>query len=568
MKKNITICILFVVLTLTAFSQTEEKILQAREVIKNRGEVEIIFDRPEWLTISFLSKNLSISKIKDAKIQANVNEWEFDNFLKLQIDFGIVENAQPFLKIATSVADAKDWDSYPTYEQYIQIMNGFATQYPALCKLDTIGFTVDKRLLLAVKISDNVKKKEIEPEFFYTSSIHGNEIPPSVMMLHLIDYLLKNYQKDSLVTKLVNNIEIWINPLANPDGSYRNGDILYSVRRNRNGADLNRNFPDPVDGEHPDGMSWQPETIAMMNFMKKHHFILSANFHTGAEVFNYPWDNWLFGHPDDIWFKNLAIQYVDSIRKHSPTEYFRDPSLTGYTLGSDWYQVGGGRQDYMTYFLRGRENTIEVTYDFIIATSALPNLWEYQYRSLLAYMEQTLFGFSGIITDAVSGLPLKATVEIQNHDAYNSQVYSDSLTGKYYRMVNEGQYDVKFSSPGYEDKLITKVDVKNQKLKVLDVQLKKIFTGITSNSESDKIVYVWPNPAINTVHLTFSVDNKIPYSYELTDMTGRIRFSKNSMTMNQGYYHESIDISSCETGIYILKVKFGNVIQINRIIKQ
>lgn len=47
------------------------------------------------------------------------------------------------------------WDRYPTYLVYDSLMRRFATTYPEICKLDTIGFSVDNRLILALKISSN-----------------------------------------------------------------------------------------------------------------------------------------------------------------------------------------------------------------------------------------------------------------------------------------------------------------------------------------------------------------------------------------------------------------------------
>jgi len=45
-------------------------------------------------------------------------------------------------------------------------------------------------------------------------------------MLRLADYLLENYTSDLKVKDLVDNLEIWINPLANPDGTYNSGNSL------------------------------------------------------------------------------------------------------------------------------------------------------------------------------------------------------------------------------------------------------------------------------------------------------------------------------------------------------
>jgi len=43
------------------------------------------------------------------------------------------------------------WNFYPTYQQYLDFMSGFASAYPAICKLDTIGTTVQGRLFISGK---------------------------------------------------------------------------------------------------------------------------------------------------------------------------------------------------------------------------------------------------------------------------------------------------------------------------------------------------------------------------------------------------------------------------------
>jgi len=66
-------------------------------------------------------------------------------------------------------------------------------------------------------------------------------------MLRLIDSLLTSYGSNPRITYVIDNAEIWINPNANPDGTYHggNGTVYGATRYNVNGYDLNRNFPDP-----------------------------------------------------------------------------------------------------------------------------------------------------------------------------------------------------------------------------------------------------------------------------------------------------------------------------------
>ena len=152
---------------------------------------------------------------------------------------------------AGNMNEALNWDTYPTFTQYDSIMRSFSTLYPSLCRLDTIGKSVNGKLILVLKISDNVSVDEDEPEVFYTSTMHGDETGGYVMMLRLADYLLRNYHTSNRVKNMADNLEIWINPLANPDGTYRTGNIMSSpTRYNANGVDLNRNFPDPLSRIH------------------------------------------------------------------------------------------------------------------------------------------------------------------------------------------------------------------------------------------------------------------------------------------------------------------------------
>ena len=51
--------------------------------------------------------------------------------------------------------------------------------------------------------------------------MHGDEITGYVTMLRLIDTLAKGYGIVPQFTYLLQNVEIWINPLADPDGTYK-----------------------------------------------------------------------------------------------------------------------------------------------------------------------------------------------------------------------------------------------------------------------------------------------------------------------------------------------------------
>jgi hypothetical protein len=365
-----------------------------------------------------------------------------------------------------------DWDAYPTYDEYVEMMQSYAESYPNLCQLYVLGSstnTIRPHQLLAVKISDHPQLQEDEPEVLLTSTMHGDETVGYVLLLRLIDELLGHYSHlpdssyDHQITNLVNAAEIWINPLANPDGAYYGGDSTVNGARrgyvypdgNLAAVDPNRNFPDPAAGAHPDGNPWWQETEAMMAFAAQHRFVISANFHGGAELVNYPWDTWSRHHTDDLWFISVARTYVDQV--HAIAEaapYWDDHYMTGQnngtTNGYAWYRATGTRQDYMTYWHGGRETTVELSLTKNPPAHDLPDYWELNRRSLLTYIDQALHGVRGLVTDR-EGNPIDATIEVAWHDLAEDApwVRNDPDVGDYHRLLLPGYYWLVVRATGY-----------------------------------------------------------------------------------------------------------------------
>jgi hypothetical protein len=309
-------------------------------------------------------------------------------------------------------------------------------------------------------------------------------------MLRLVDYLLKNYNLNSRVKNLVDNLEIWINPLANPDGTYRTGNTITSpTRYNVNGVDLNRNFPDPFQPLEIQ----EKENRDMIKFMRKHNFVISANFHSGSEVVNYPWDRWLSKiHADDSWFNSISRAYADTVHIYSGPAYMNELD-NGITRGAAWYIIYGGRQDFMTYELQGREATIELDDQYITPAAQLNLLWQYNWRSLLGYLENALYGIHGLVLNASTSAPVPAKIFIKSHDKDSSHIYSDTLTGSFVRLLTPGTWDLLFSASGYHDTLISNVIVvEDQKTDIL-VEMKSNINPADTSHHPVPVLY--PNPA-------------------------------------------------------------------------
>ena len=472
MKNKVLSLILTILISHTYLFAQKSQTERAREIIKQRGEINFTFEESNLKQVQKLGKIISIDGITGNTVNAYANSKEFDKFLNFGYSFDIVERniGEKSLTMATTIAEMANWNKYPTYEVHDSMMYQFAADYPDICTIHNLGSSVNGRNILCVKISDNVDTEEAEPEFLYTGQMHGDEIVDYILFLRLIDYMLENYGVDNQVTNLIDNVEIWINPLSNPDGTYAGGNNTVSgaTRSNANYVDLNRNYPDPQDGQHPDGNSYQTETIVMMNFAEEHNFVLSANSHSGAECVNYPWDTWSKRHADDEWWQHVSHQYADTV--HAYSSGYMTGFNNGITNGYDWYEINGGRQDYMNYFMHCREFTLELSNAKLLACEQLPAHWNYNKQAFLNYIEQSLYGINGTVTNE-NGDPLYASITVIDHDIDSSNIYTDPDHGNYYRPIEEGTWDISYSAYAYIPQTIYNVSTLNYQTVIQNIEL-------------------------------------------------------------------------------------------------
>jgi hypothetical protein len=233
-----------------------------------------------------------------------------------------------------------------------------------------------------------------------------------------------------------------------------------------------------------------------MKFMRKHRFVISANFHGGAEVVNYPWDRWLSKyHADDSWFNSISRAYADTVHKYSATGYLTGINTgdNGVTRGAVWYVIYGGRQDFITWELQGREVTIELDYTKWTPSAQLDLLWRYNRRSLLDYLENARYGIHGLVRDEGTLVPVAARVFIYGHDKDSSQIYSDTLTGHFTRMLSSGSWNLTFSAKGYRDTTVSNIVVSAGQRTNITVNMKPLTTAIDTTDPETPVLF--PNPA-------------------------------------------------------------------------
>ncbi|KWW31096.1 MAG: hypothetical protein AUK64_410 [bacterium P201] len=452
------------------FAQESQKDLE--RISKNHGEYYFTLNVQQPSEIQTISQFCSVDNFDGkTKVTCYAGLEQYQNLLRQGYQPTLM--MPPSLQVKAEMWDGNDranydWDAYPTYEAYEAMMYQFGTDHPDKCEILTLGTLESGRKILVARLNNG--ETEGKPKFLYTSTIHGDETTGWIMMLRLIDYLLENPNEPE-VQNVMDNIDLFIGPLANPDGTYHagNNNVNGAWRYNHtNYMDLNRNYADPHGGPHPDGNEYQLETLWFMQLAEDYDFVMGANYHGGSEVVNYPWDNTHTLHADDDWYRLVSREYADLCQQHDSN--YMDDLNNGITNGADWYMIGGGRQDYMNGYHQCREVTIECSGNKLVPANTLPMYWDYNKEAIFAFMNQCLYGVHGVVTDSLTGQPIEATITVSGHDDQYSFVSSHLPAGDFHRPIKGGSYSFIFSAEGYCPKMID-VTVADYETVNLNVQL-------------------------------------------------------------------------------------------------
>ena len=580
--KKITLILSLILASVVSINAQNAEKLKAESYIETKGELTFTFQVNDHKDVELYSNDFSIVNYnpQTKTLIAWANEKQFRAFEKKNIPFQVpveeneveeheIYDVQPLAEKMSRPTLSFPVNTYPTYAQYAQQMQDFEDDYPALVDMFSIGSTGqgDKELLF-VKISDNVGTDEQEPKLLLTSSMHGDEIAGYPMMLTLIDYILTVYgdtghADHTRVKNLVENAEIWINPNANPDGTYHNSASNTSVtqarRGNGNNVDLNRNYPDNVQGAHTDGNAYQTETLAFMAMADANHFVIAANFHGGTELVNYPFDNAYvsqYTHPDGNWFEHISVEYATNAQADAnsgstpgapynyKSSYMTDdedssvyPSQ-GVTHGAEWYRVYGGRQDYMNFYHQCKEVTIELSDTKILPESQLDDYWYYNKDALLDFLTQGTYGFTGVVKDANTSNPVDATITMIGHDAYGSHTVTDISHGDFYRPIKAGTYDILIEAPCYQSVTLSGQTIADaQKITLADVLLvpgAAIPTGVTPSTVGSTTATIdWNAQSGNTFDFRYrevgsptwtTITGLTPNTYDISGLTVGVQY--------------------------------------------
>jgi len=474
--------------------------------------------------------NYDITAFKpDEFLDIVVTESEYQKLLSRGYDLQITQTEE---QLKNNLGDVRDLEGYRNYAEVLAELQQIESDHPDICKLYDVGESWGKiyadngnsyyddyhHEIWALKVSDNVLVEEDEPAVYYMGEHHAREPISLEVVMYILNHILDNYGSDATITENVNNSQIWFVPLVNPNGHKIVTDE-YDVWWRKNIRDNNENGqfdnynddgPDGVDPNRNYGFQWgntgasddwnsqvyhgpeafsEPEVQAMRDLMEDHHFVTGISYHSYSELVLFP-----FGYadgvtsPDHDALEELAIAMAQAI----PAQYGGH-----YTPAESWqlYPCMGTTDDY-SYGVHGTfAYTIELATEFIPPASQVEGICEDNLEAALILLDRVNHScLTGHITSSITREPIVAEIFIEGIDDTGVEKFpyeSDEEFGRYYRLLQNGNYNVTFSKYGYFPQYFSDININSSGQTILEVEMDAIetiveFSGVILDEQTEE----------------------------------------------------------------------------------
>jgi len=283
-------------------------------------------------------------------------------------------------------------------------------------------------------------------------------------------------------------------------------------------------------------------------------------FHSYGEVIIYPWDYSGQVAPDHDVLNNIASNLAQRFIKDNggSYNYYTNSALEGKC--KNWFYGFGGAMAFCVEL-----NPYPM---FLPPGNQLAERTQRYYNGAIYLLERMSGpGITGHITDANTGAPLPARVEIQGR--ISPQVkprFAEPVFGRYTRMLNNGAYTVLAGMRGYQYVRVEDVVVSDT-LTVLDIELPPLTdedamgfaAGFSLDSESAipnsvTLYSVNPNPFNPSTDIRFELRDASFVNLTVYDITGGEVVKLVDGYQSAGSHSVVFDGSDLPSGMYFLRL--------------
>jgi hypothetical protein len=437
------------------------------------------------------------------------------------------------------------WDDkeYFSYQEVHETLLSVVAQYPHLAVMENLGFsTRDSVIIWGLKLSDNPHLQEDEPDVLLNAVIHAREPVNANILMAFIEEMTTGYGSDPEITMLMDNTEIWVIPILNPEGylyvetgipnpwwrkNKRDNDeddefegVLYEYCGTAfpsfpDGVDLNRNYQ---QGWSDAGSSMQcsivyrgpsyfseNESMLEQRLFAREQMVAAISFHSYSEYVGYCGND-----PAGI---QLCQDLADSILKESGTSSYDAEFFYGSGQSYWWMHAEHGTQAYL----------IETATEFFPTGAArIASIVENNLNGIRTLLNRVHgAGISGHVFEAGTSKPLVAEVAISGEPQINNPRMSEPVHGRFSRLLLPGNYTVTASLEGYHDAVIEDVVVQEGAPSWVDIPLVPIMSGAPEAPERLSLQQNHPNPFNPRTTIHFTLDRQQQVTLTVYNMAGR-----------------------------------------------
>ncbi|MBN8598921.1 MAG: hypothetical protein J0L78_14705 [Planctomycetes bacterium] len=243
--------------------------------------------------------------------------------------------------------DAGVFGSFPTYAQTGAFIDSLVANHPTLATRLNLGNSLEGRQIFGVRVTGTapgVGDSGRKPAIVLQSLQHAREWAGLTSNLYTVNWLLENYQSDTTVRRLLDEYEIYVVPIVNPDGYEITWTWYRYWRKNARvqtppgyvvGVDLNRNWSVGYGLNSGSSASYnsetyrgpsafsEPETRVMRDFILSLPKLAAfVDIHTYAGKVLRPWAYQWQTPPGYFGLMRVGQAMVDSVQSGTGIRYF------------------------------------------------------------------------------------------------------------------------------------------------------------------------------------------------------------------------------------------------------
>lgn len=360
----------------------------------------------------------------------------------------------------SELRDITWYQNYHNYANVISYLNNLAAAHPQLATIETIGQSIEGRAIPVIRITGPGDASN-RPVVFINGTQHAREWITTKVVMYIAENLLTNYGSDTRVTSLLDQCEVFVVPIVNPDGfsyTWTNNRLWRKNRRGGYGVDLNRNWGWQWGGLGSDGNTSsevyrgtapfsEPETQIVRNYVQADGRVVAAiDYHSYSQLILWPWSYDAVDPPaDDLArYMSVAFQMRQEMLDAGGVPYTAEPSYTLYPaagVASDWFY---GQLDAFAYTIELRDTG---TFGFELPASQILPTCQENWPAFLYFAEQAILPISMTVPNGVPSFASTSqptTFQVAITDAASS--YAAGTAALHYR-VGSGSYTTAALTP-------------------------------------------------------------------------------------------------------------------------